>query len=94
MDPGFFPILEARDLFEYLTSEEQKKVMNGTPKTHIFRGPFLGRMELVKQLLKQMNDNKIHSDIELGRFGCASSGLVGGWVGLGVQALVGRLVGG
>ena len=52
--------MEARDLFEYLVAEEQRKVEKAE-KTHIYRGPFLARMELVRQL----RDRKLLGELDL-----------------------------
>ena len=53
-------MVEARDLFEYLVAEEQRKVEKAE-KTHIYRGPFLARMELVRQL----RDRKLLGELDL-----------------------------
>ena len=45
------PVTEARDLMEQLAAEEQRKSMDRVPGEHILRGPLLGRMELVKQMI-------------------------------------------
>ena len=57
--------MEARDLFEHLVAEEQRKVVEKSGKAHIYRGPFLARMELVRQL----KDRKLlgELDLEIGR---------------------------
>ena len=52
--------MEARDLFEHLVAEEQRKV-GKAEKTHIYRGPFLARMELVRQL----RDRKLLGELDL-----------------------------
>ena len=58
--------MEARDLFEYLVAEEKRKVEK-VEKTHVYRGPFLARMELVRQL----RDRKLlgELDLEIGESG-------------------------
>ena len=45
------PLTEARDLMEQLAAEEQRKSMDRVPGEHILRGPLMGRMELVKQII-------------------------------------------
>ena len=45
------PLTEARDLMEQLAAEEQRKSMDRTPGDHVLRGPLLGRMELLKQVI-------------------------------------------
>ena len=45
------PLTEARDLMEQLATEEQRKSMNRVPGEHVLRGPLMGRMELVKQMI-------------------------------------------
>ena len=54
--------MEARDLLEELAREEQKKVADRTTRSHVYRGPLLARMELLKQFEK----HKLHKEIELG----------------------------
>lgn len=45
------PLTEARDLMEQLAAEEQRKSMDRVPGEHVLRGPLMGRMELVKQII-------------------------------------------
>ena len=45
------PLTEARDLMEQLATEEQRKSMDRVPGNHVLRGPLLGRLELVKQII-------------------------------------------
>ena len=45
------PLTEARDLMERLAAEEQKKNIERLPGVHVLRGPLLGRMEILKQVM-------------------------------------------
>ena len=58
------PLLEARDLMERLATEEHKKSMERPPGVHPLRGPLLGRMEILKEVIQcSMED----VDLQLGQ---------------------------
>lgn len=45
--------MKAKSFLEKLTTKEKRNAGKQSARTHVVRGPFLGRMELVKQLTAQ-----------------------------------------
>ena len=75
------PLTEARDLMERLAAEEQRKSIERPPGAHVLRGPLLGRMEILKQVIVcGMEDMNLH----LGEWGRGSGGERGGEEGVGM----------